>query len=129
MISRIDDIIHANDGINWCIALKGETQMIGTISYHRVEKEYYRAEIGYILNSDYWKKGIISEAAAAIIDYGFNTMKLHSIEAQIDPRNKGSEEILKKFNFVKEAYYIENYFYEGQFLDTAVYSLINAKEH
>jgi len=66
----------------------------------------------------------VSEVVEAIINYGFNTLKFHSIEAHIDPTNVGSEKILQKFNFVKEAYFKENYFFAGQFLDTAVYSLL-----
>ena len=101
--------------------------MIGSVSFHRIYKDHYRAEIGYMLHPDYWRMGIISEAVEEIINYGFNTLNFHSIEAHIDPNNIGSEKLLQKFNFVKEAYYKENYFYNGQFLDTAVYSLLKSK--
>jgi [ribosomal protein S5]-alanine N-acetyltransferase len=52
-------------------------------------------------------------------------MKLHSIEAIIDPKNIGSEKVLLKNGFVKEAHFIENEFYNGQFLDTVIYSRLN----
>lgn len=126
MIYKINEMINFNDGISWAVCLKTQQNMIGSVSFHRIEKEHYRAEIGYMLHPDYWKLGIISEAVNAIINFGFNQMQLHSIEAHIDPENVGSEKILQKFNFVKEAYYKENYFYNGIFLDTVVYSLINS---
>ncbi|MES2761612.1 MAG: GNAT family N-acetyltransferase [Bacteroidota bacterium] len=125
LIYKINEMINFNDGIGWAVCFKHDRKMIGSVSFHRVEKEHYRAEIGYMLHPDHWKQGIISEAVGALIDYGFNALKLHSIEAHIDPANMGSEKVLQKFNFVKEAYYKENYFYAGQFLDTAVYSLVN----
>ncbi len=125
MILKMDAMIDSNNGINWGICFKDEPAFIGTVSFHRVDKEHYRAEIGYMLKPVHWKKGIISEAVAAIIDHGFDKMKLHSIEAQIDPTNTGSEKTLQKFNFVKEAYYKENYFFDGVFLDTVVYSLLS----
>lgn len=53
-------------------------------------------------------------------------MNLHSIETQIEALNTGSEKLLLKFNFKKEAYFTENYFYNIVFLDTAVYSLIRS---
>lgn len=52
-------------------------------------------------------------------------MKLHSIEAMIDPKNHGSARVLEKNNFVKVAHLKENEFYEGRFLDTVIYSLLN----
>ena len=125
LIYKINEMIAFNNGISWSVCLKSDNKMIGTVSFHRIMKEHYRAEIGYMLHPSFWKQGIISEAAGVVIKYGFENMKLHSIEANIDPTNIGSEKLLKKFNFVKEAYYKENYFYEGQFLDSAVFSLLN----
>ena len=113
-----------NDGIGWAICFKTDNKMIGSVSFHRIDKEHYRAEIGYMLLPKYWKQGIVSEAVEAIINYGFDTLQFHSIEAHIDPTNIGSEKVLQKFNFVKEAYFKENYFFAGQFLDTSVYSLL-----
>ena len=124
MIYKVNEMIDSNNGLGWAVCLKNKNTMIGSVSFHRIEKEHYRAEIGYMLHPDYWRLGIISEAVGALIDFGFNTLNFHSIEANIDPTNIGSEKILQKFNFVKEAYFKENYFYNGQFLDSAVYSLV-----
>jgi ribosomal-protein-alanine N-acetyltransferase len=60
-----------------------------------------------------------------VVEYGFKEMKLHSIEAILDPENKGSEKVLLKNGFVKEAHLIENEFYEGRFLNTMIYSILN----
>lgn len=125
-IIEINEMIDSNNGIGWCITFKNQTKIIGNLSFHKIDKAHYRAEIGYMLHPDYWRQGIIGEAVKAIIDFGFNELKFHSIEAHIDPANIGSEKILQKFNFEKEAYFKENYFYNGQFKDTAVYSLLNS---
>ena len=113
------------DRIQWGITLHNNDTLIGTIGYHSILKEHYRAEIGYMLHPGYWNKGLMSEAIAAVIDYGFNEMKLHSIEAIIDPANDVSRKTLQKFNFIKEAYFKENFFFVGNFLDSEVYSLLN----
>ncbi|MES2568013.1 MAG: GNAT family N-acetyltransferase [Bacteroidota bacterium] len=123
-ILRINEMINMNEGMAWAICLKTDNLMIGTASFHKVIKEHHRAEVGYMVHPDFWQQGIISEALESVIHYGFHTMNLHSIEAQIDPANLASEKVLQKFKFVKEAYYKENYFFEGKFLDTAVFSLI-----
>ena len=129
MIYKINEMIAFNDGISWAVCLKNNSKMIGSVSFHRIYKDHYRAEIGYMLHSDYWRLGIISEAVDATINYGFNTLQFHSIEAHIDPTNIGSEKLLQKFKFVKEAHFKENYFFNGQFLDTAVYCLLNPSSH
>jgi ribosomal-protein-alanine N-acetyltransferase len=51
-------------------------------------------------------------------------MQLHSIEAIIDPENGASESVLQKNGFVKEAHILENEYYNGEFLDTVIYSLL-----
>ena len=110
--------------IQWAIALKTENKIVGTIGYHRIEKEHYRAEVGYMLHPDYWNTGLMTEALKVIIDFGFDEMNLHSIEGNINPNNAVSRKILEKFGFVKEAYFKENYFFNGKFFDSEVYSLL-----
>ncbi len=124
LIKKIEDGIKTNSKIVWGITLKNENKVIGTIGYHRMEMEHHRAEIGYMINQPYWNKGMANEAMKVIIDYGFIKMNLHSIEAKLDPVNIASKKLLTKFGFVKEAYFKENYFFDGKFQDTEVCSLI-----
>jgi len=126
LIAVFDDKIENGIGINWGIAFLEEPEKImGIIGHYRIKPEHYRAEVGYMLFPEYSKKGIVSEALQKVVDYGFDEMKLHSIEAILDPENKGSEKVLLKNGFVKEAHLIENEFYEGRFLDTMIYSKLN----
>ena len=124
-IAMIEAKIVNNEGINWAITLKGSPKLIGIIGFYRMKPEHYRAEIGYILLPEFNGRGIISEAIKEVVNYGFKVMQLHSIEAIIDPENLGSAKVLEKNNFVKEAHLKENEFYEGRFLDTVIYSLLN----
>jgi len=114
------------EGITWCIALKEmPSESVGSIGLWRIEKENYRAEIGYMLEPSLQGKGIMYEAIQKVVEYGFAQMGLHSIEGQLDPRNIASSRVLEKAGFVREAYFKENYFLRGSFADTAVYSLLN----
>ena len=123
-IKIVHDAEKNADGITWGITLKNIEKIIGTIGFWRMQKEHYRAEIGYILHPDYWGKGITQEAITVVIKYGFEVMKLHSIEANVNPDNAASIRLLEKNGFVREAYFKENYYFDGSFLDSAVYSLI-----
>ncbi|SHG75430.1 GNAT family N-acetyltransferase [Flavobacterium johnsoniae] len=124
-IAMIEEKIETNIGINWAITLKGNPKLLGIIGYYRMQPENYRAEIGYMLSPDFHGKGIIPEAVNALLKYGFENLKLHSIEAVIDPENYASEKVLQKCGFVKEAHLRESEFWEGKFLDKVIYSLLN----
>ena len=128
LINKILYGIKSNNSIAWGIVLRNQENIIGTVSFHNIEKPHFRAEIGYHIHPDFWNKGILSEILPSVIDYGFNKMKLHSIEAQIDPENVNSKKLLLKNNFIKEAYYKGNYFFNEQFLDTEVYSLLKPNQ-
>ena len=124
-IKMIQDKIVSNEGINWAITEKGNPKMIGIIGHYRIRWEHFRSEIGYMLLPEHQGKGIITEAIQLLVDYGFNEMNMHSLEAIIDPKNTASARVLEKNNFVKEAHFKENEFYDGKFLDAVVYSLLN----
>ena len=127
-INLINNNEKNNDSINWAICLKDDPKLIGNVCFWRIEKENYRAEIGYVLHYDHWQKGIMNEVIKEVIKYGFQEMKLHSIEANINPDNEASAKLLEKNNFVREAYHKENYFFEGKFLDSVIYSLLAPKQ-
>jgi len=124
-IALIDSKIESNEGINWAICLKDNPEFIGIIGHYRIKPESFRAEIGYMLLPEFHGKGYISEAIAKVVCYGFEQMKLHSIEAIIDPENDASARVLEKNGFVKEAHLKENEFYDGRFIDTVIYSKLN----
>lgn len=123
LIQVITDLLNNNDGITWGITLKSGAELIGTIGLWRILKEHYRAEIGYLLHPGHQGKGIMQEAFTTILNYGFKTMKLHSVEANVNPENAASIKLLERNNFSREAYFKENCFYNGSFLNSAVYAL------
>ncbi len=124
-IDFINDKTKTNEAINWAITIKGNSELIGVIGFYRTDPENYRAELGYMLLPAFQRKGFLQEALQAVVNYGFDTLQLHTIEARIDPNNKASEKVLQKANFIKEAYLKENCFFEGTFFDTIIYSLLN----
>lgn len=128
LIDLIADNLHKNEGLTWGIFLKdGDSGLKGTIGFWRLLKEHYRAEIGYLLDPSLQGMGLMFEAMQEALRYGFNQIQLHSVEANVHPENKASIRLLEKAGFVREAYFRENYFFNNNFGDTAVYSLINRK--
>jgi ribosomal-protein-alanine N-acetyltransferase len=123
-IKMIKEKIENNTGINWAIRLKDNSKLLGIIGFYRLQPENYRAEIGYIILPEFQGKGLVPEAVTRLIKFGFEDLRLHSIEAVIDPENYASEKVLQKCGFTKEAHLREAEFYEGKFLDKVIYSLL-----
>lgn len=122
-IEEILDLQQKNDAIFWVITLKETPEnMIGNIGYWRINKVDYRAEVGYILHPDHWRKGIMKEALNAVLKYAFTKTEIHSIEANINPDNIASGSLLESCGFVKEAWHKENFYYDGVFYDSVIYS-------
>ncbi|MBK9288895.1 MAG: GNAT family N-acetyltransferase [Flavobacteriales bacterium] len=86
--------------------------------------DHHRGEIGYMLSPDHWGKGLMSEALNAAVACGFDRFHFHSIEAVTDPRNTRSRTLLERNGFALEGLFKENYFWNGEFQDSAVYSLL-----
>jgi [ribosomal protein S5]-alanine N-acetyltransferase len=127
LIGRIEQALKHNEGITWAITLKTDPKLIGTIGFWQITKEHFRAEIGYLLHPDWQGKGLMQEAISKVIDYGFNNLRLHSVEANVNPGNQASIRLLERNHFTREAHFKENYYYNGKFLDTVIYSRLTGK--
>ncbi|GAC1423031.1 MAG: GNAT family N-acetyltransferase [Flavisolibacter sp.] len=125
LINRIEYDLENEIGIMWGITTIGYDKLIGIIGFWRVVKEHFRGEIGFFLHPDWWNKGFMKECIETVVQYGFTNMNLHSIEANVNPANKPSIFLLEKLGFNREAYFKENYYFNGKFIDSITYSLVN----
>ena len=102
-------------------------EIIGWCGYHTWYIDHRRAEIGYVLTSEVKRnQGIMAEALASVLDYGFKHMNLTRIEAFIGSDNLVSRKLIKKFKFKKEGCLRAHYFYNGKFEDSLVYGLLKS---
>jgi ribosomal-protein-alanine N-acetyltransferase len=108
----------------FAIVLNETGWVIGNCSLFALNKQNRRAEIGYCLNSAYWRRGYMHEALQALLDYAFGEHGLHRLEADIDPRNTASAGILERLGFVREGYLRERWFVGGEVCDTELYGLL-----
>jgi [ribosomal protein S5]-alanine N-acetyltransferase len=109
-------------GINWSIYLKKDFKFIGDAGIWRIDREHFRGEIGYSLLPEFRKCGFMTETLTAILKTAFSKINLHSIEANVDPQNNNSIQLLKKMGFIQEGYLKENYYLDGKFYDTILFS-------
>lgn len=86
----------------WGISLKDQPNLIGTICLWKFTEDRKQAEVGYELLPDYHRKGIMSEALAAVVHFGFNTLHLQEIVAMTNKFNENSKGLLLKHQFLFE---------------------------
>lgn len=108
----------------WGIHHKQDSKLIGTIDFVRWLPYHRLAEIGYVIASDYWGKGITTEAAQKVISFGFNSMDLIRIEAKCYKENIGSQRVMEKVGMSFEGTIRQGIFNKGKHWDLQLYSIL-----
>jgi RimJ/RimL family protein N-acetyltransferase len=112
--------------LNWelVIELKSTRHVIGGCGIRLHSTVNRDADIGYVLHRDYWGQGLITEAASAIIEVGFSTLRMHRIWATTDPENLRSIRVLERLGMRLEGLLRENLWCKERWRDSALYSVL-----
>jgi [ribosomal protein S5]-alanine N-acetyltransferase len=109
---------------DFAIVLKGSGENIGNVGLFMHDTRCLQAMMGYVLASDHWGKGIATEAAGAMLTFGFNKLKLHRISAMCDLRNIGSFRVMESCGMRREGLFVQEKFVKGKWRDTLMYSIL-----
>ncbi len=123
LVQRTNKAFSEKQGIGWAGILRDGNEIVGTCGLMRIDHMNNRAELGGELNSDFWGKHIAIEAVSAIVEFGFKEMQLHSIEARVNPKNRGAIFLMEKLGFEKEGHLKEFIHFKDAYLDLAIYTL------
>ena len=110
----------------WAIVYKENGKVIGSIGYEEDVRRPQTGckELGYAMSEDYWRKGIMTEAAKAVMDFGFEKMELNMISIYHGPKNARSARVIEKCGFTYEGTLRKAYkIYDGSLRDVACYSM------
>jgi len=116
--------VKAGDALCWGIALSESDRLVGKISLYFFSRQNRRAETGYILDRRYWRRGLMTEALGAVLDYAFDELELHRVEADVDTGHAGSLALLEKFGFAREGVLRERWFVHGKWHDSVMLGLL-----
>lgn len=125
-IAWYERIFDQSSGIRWGITLKGPDRVIGSCGFLNRKTEHHRAEIGYELHPEYWRRGIMKEALKAITTFGYQNLDLERIEALIEPSNSASQRLVERCGFVREGLLRHYEKGAGKFDDLLMYSLLKS---
>jgi RimJ/RimL family protein N-acetyltransferase len=124
LIDEIREGIERDEMLKWGIALRSNDKLIGSVTLFHMDRTHRRAEIGYAQGRAYWGQGYMQEALNALLNYAFEILNLHRIEADVDPRNAASVRTLERLGFQREGYLRERWQVNGEIQDSFYYGLL-----
>ncbi len=109
---------------HWAIQELEGTGLIGTCGFVNLAPEHLRGEIGYVLSPKFWGRGYGTEAARAIIAYGFTELGLNRIEARCAAENAASARVLEKAGMRFEGLLRRDIVVRGMPRDARLYAVL-----
>jgi RimJ/RimL family protein N-acetyltransferase len=118
----------AGEGDFWQLAIERAAapgRLIGDLYFAIKSTANAGAEIGWTIHPDFAGQGYMTEAAGALLGIAFETLGLHRVFAQLDPRNDASIALCRRLGMREEAYFVEDIWFKGAWGDTAIYALLD----
>ena len=106
------------------ITIPSSGQLIGNCGIRKKIPDVQDADIGYELDPRYWGYGYATEAASAILAFGFRELALHRIWAWCIAENVASAHVLEKLGMRQEGHLRENEWMQGRWWDTLLYAML-----
>lgn len=114
----------AGDFYDWAVISNKDKKMIGTCGFTTLDFNHNCAEIGYVLNPDYWGCGIAAEAVRRVMDFAFMELNIHRIEAKYIIGNENSRRVMEKCGMSFEGVRRSSMFIKGDYRDIGVCSIL-----
>jgi len=123
MIERILSAFERREILQWGIEHKEVGRLLGTVTLI-ADGSQPRAELGYILGREHWGRGFAGEAQRRAIDFAFEDLGLHRLEADTHPDNAASLRSLERLGFRREGLLRERWIVAGDVSDSAILGLL-----
>jgi ribosomal-protein-alanine N-acetyltransferase len=104
--------------------LKSTGKLIGNCGIRLAFAGAHQADIGYELDPDFWGQGYASEAARAMVEFGFTQLRVHRVWSWCVADNTGSAHVMEKLGMRLEGRLRHNEFYKGRWWDTLMYGML-----
>jgi len=127
-IEKVNAELEQGSGATFAILRRQGALLIGGIGL-RIESAHQRAELGYWVGVPYWGQGFATEAAEAVLRYGFEELGLHRIYATHYRRNPGSGRVMEKIGMSYEGRMRDHVHKWGAFEDTECYGILSSDWH
>ena len=123
-LSYLQSRYRSGDFYDWAVVFKENDKMIGTCGFTRFNHEANSGEVGYVLNPDYWGKGIAPEAVKRVMRFGFYEIGLHRIEAKYMVGNERSCRVMQKLGMTPEGIARDSMFVKGKYVSVGTCAIL-----
>jgi len=115
---------NVGDFFDWAVVLNSEDKMIGTCGFTRFDYNNNSGEVGYVINPAYRGQGIADEAVRAVMQFGFETLRLNRIEAKFIEGNSASMRVMEKTGMTFEGYHRSSMLIKGSYKTIGVCAIL-----
>jgi RimJ/RimL family protein N-acetyltransferase len=113
----------SGSSVRLAVRTEGDS-LVGVVSLHQIDRDRLSAELGYWIGVPWWGRGYATEAARALVRYGFDELGLHKIHAHYLTRNPASGKVLERIGMQREGLLREEVRKWGRFEDVVVCGLL-----
>lgn len=125
IIDWADRLRAVGGGVRWSIRAREDGAFSGTAGFNALVLERgRRGEIAYDLSRGWWGKGVMARVLPVLVEFGFERLTLHRLEALVTPGNDRSCRLLERQGFAREGVLREYGFWKGRYWDQIVYGRI-----
>jgi ribosomal-protein-alanine N-acetyltransferase len=125
-ISTHPDELESGEVVTLAIVSREENYLVGAISLSSISQEHSIAALGYWIGKPFWNQGYCTEAARAVLKYGFETIGLNRIYAQHFKHNPSSGIVMQKLGMKHEGCLRQHIKKWGEFIDLETYGILKA---
>src|SRR6266851_5172454 len=115
-LAKANEDFRAGRSVSFAISISPGRELCGTVGLN-IAGTHSHAELGYLIGVPFWGKGYATEAASAVVAFGFNTLSLHRIYAHHFAGNTASQRVLEKIGLRREGRFRQHIQKWDQFID------------
>jgi len=115
------------DKIILAVDRRADNRLIGEISLILRSEEWSQGEIGYIFHPEVHGHGFATEAARALLAFGFDEYGMHRIMARCDARNTASSRVMERLGMRREAHFREHMLVKGEWDEEFIYAMLGSE--
>ena len=117
------------DYLTLALCRKSDDRLIGQMNAMYRSLEHRKGEFGYVINPKFGGQGYASEAASALVSALFESGLFHRVIANIDVCNTSSWKLVERIGMRREAHYIQDYWFKGEWTDSYIYASLKEEWH
>jgi RimJ/RimL family protein N-acetyltransferase len=109
----------------FAVTVVGYDTAIGIFQVRSMEPGFETAEWGFAIGSAFWGTGLFQEGAGLVLDFAFDTIGVHRLEARAAVKNGRGNGALQKLGAVQECRLRNSFLKDGQYIDQVLYAMLD----